>query len=29
MVARRVDRLPVSDESGGTVGVIALADLVR
>jgi osmoprotectant transport system ATP-binding protein len=29
MVARRVDRLPVSDESGGMVGVIALADLVR
>jgi osmoprotectant transport system ATP-binding protein len=29
MVARRVDRLPVSDESGGVVGVIALADLVR
>jgi len=29
MVARRADRLPVFDESGGTVGVIALADLVR
>jgi len=29
MVARRVDRLAVSDGDGGTMGAIALADLVR
>jgi osmoprotectant transport system ATP-binding protein len=29
MVSRRTDRLPVADDSGAIVGVIALADLVR
>jgi osmoprotectant transport system ATP-binding protein len=29
MVARRVDRLAVADGNGGTIGAIALADLVR
>ena len=29
MVARRVDRLAVADGDGGTIGAIALADLVR
>jgi osmoprotectant transport system ATP-binding protein len=29
MVSRRADRLPVADANGATIGVIALADLVR
>jgi osmoprotectant transport system ATP-binding protein len=29
MIARRVERLPVADDSGGIVGAVSLADLVR
>jgi osmoprotectant transport system ATP-binding protein len=29
MIARRVDRLAVADESGERIGAITLADLVR